>query len=244
MKPEQILDSMYIIPVLLDHFDNPTDLTTQILGDNGIFDEQIEQMRQVRHMLEYHRWSVVSGYAPNYPLLRIGLKQYYATFLKTMFTDIGFYNKRIMALDYGCGTGQVADQFLFDNPESEIILMDKENQTNKKIIQVDFEREPTWYQPYAHYFNLVILSEVLHCKTPIFQEYLIKSSTNMLKRGGHILIVENVDFCMAYRISKIKQGSYKVLNADDIKKLTANYPLKLVKVKNIQRHKIYLYEKI
>lgn len=243
MKLERLLDSIYLIPVILDHMDKPCTNTRAILRANDISDEQVAELHKIRHLLEYHKQVVQNKYSGNYPLLRQGLREYYETYLSSMFKAVGLTSCRLFGLDYGCGDGQVAEQFLEDNPESEIVLLDKEPVFNQKSLTIDFEKEPNWWSNYIGAFSLVILSEVLHCKAPIAQHYLIDSSHNVLADHGFLLISENIDHCMEYRISKIKKKSYPVVDSYEIAQLTYK-KFELIKETQINNHKIYLYEKI
>jgi len=243
MKLERLLDSIYLIPAILDHMDKPCSNTREILRANDISDEQVAELHKIRHLLEYHKQVVQNKFSGNYPLLRLGLREYYQTYLSSMFKEIGLVGCKLFALDYGCGDGQVADQFLEDNPRSEIMLLDKEPILNRKSFVLDFEKEPNWWSNYVGAFSLVILSEVLHCKAPIAQHYLVDSSYNLLAERGLLLISENIDHCMEYRIGKIKRDNYPVVDSYEIGQLT-HRKFELIKQVQINNHKIYLYEKI
>jgi SAM-dependent methyltransferase len=244
MDLHQILDSIYIIPVLLEHLEKPTFTTTKVLRTNDITPQQIEECRKIKDLLLYHYKVIATGFQPNYIQLRQGLKQYYNEYLSGMFKRLDLVDKDYNVLDYGCGSGQVLKQFLRDNPLSAGIGVDKDPQVFTGFRQKDFEAEPDWYYDYLEYFNLVILSEVLHCKDLKTQQYLIASSDVMLKQKGILIIVENVDYCMEYRISKIKQDNFHVLNEFHIKELMEGTGFKMHNMITINRHNIYEFHKI
>lgn len=241
----QVLDSIYLIPVILDHLEEPTVTTTMILQQNSITVYDLEEFKKIKSMLQYHVHAVQNNYAGNYPLLQKGLAEYYDSYLSQMFENIGIAHKRWVILDYGCGSGIVGEQFLSDNPNSSVFFMDKEDYTNGIGLnkKVDFEKEPGWYVDYYAHFDAIIMSELLHCKKKEGQEYLIRSSYEMLKPGGILIIVENVDYCMAYRISKIKHEEHDIVDLEQIDALTKKM-FRIEQIKQIQRHKIYELKKI
>lgn len=245
MTINQLLDSIYLIPALLDHLDNPTDNTHQILQNNGINNDLVIQAGDIRHLLEYHKWIVQNNFRPNYTLLREGLAEYFEHYQSNLFKDFDIVGKAWMFLDYGCGEGRKTKQFLIDNPESSAVMVDKVNDHNQKnMLEVDFEKNPYWFQGYIDMFDLILLSEVLHCKKPIIQEYLLISSLKMLKTGGKLLIVENVDHCMEYRISKIKGQAMPLVTVQAVFSLMKPLGVTLSDIKYNQNHISYLYEKI
>lgn len=246
MQLKNILDSIYVIPVILDHMDNPRTITKEVLQSMGINEEDIEALRSIKSLLQYHKHIISSDFKPDYPLLRKGLTEYFDRNLKYMFKNSYMTDLNMYVLDYGCGSGQVSKQFLEDNPGSSVMLVDKYESPGLPIVKIDFEADQNWYQKLhlQKTFDMVILSEVLHCKSPIFQDYLIRSSLNMLKPHGKLFIVENIDPCMAYRISKLKQGEYKALHPEDIESLVSEHNTRRLTITSLQRHIIYIYEKI
>lgn len=241
----RIIDSIYLIPVLLDHLDKPTANTRAILKANNIDSMDIIEARKIRTLLEYHLHIIQNNYQPNYPLLRQGLREYFNEYLYKIFNQLDIRNKTWYMLDYGAGSGQMSQQFLKTNPDSQVLQVDKEIiDDSLPSLCVDFEADPKWYHGFKDTFDLVVVSELLHCKTLNWQEYIIKSSIAMLKPGGRLIIVENIDHTMEYRISKIKTTPHPVVMWPLIRKLMKPYKVKLIKQIHINQHYIYYYEKI
>jgi SAM-dependent methyltransferase len=248
MTTKELLDSIYLIPAILDHMKNPTSETAYLLGKNGIGKAGLEEARKVEDLLRYHLKMVKTDFAPDYPSLRVGLKQYFDTYLSAIWQKLGIVDTDKRLLDYGAGSGQYSDQFLADNMTGEVMMVDKE-QIRQEIVQIDFELDVSWYENYKASFDIVLLAEVLHCKDKKTQEYLTQTSRLLLKDNGLLIIVENVDYAMAYRISKIKGSPYPVLDEKAITSLMEPLAaldagkLKLMSTTEIQQHKIYVYEK-
>lgn len=245
MTINRIYDSIYIIPAILDYLDKPTDEALAILYSNGITDEVITELSKQQALLQYHQCIIENKFKSDpklYPLLRKGLKQYYNQYLSGIFQKLNIVKTTWQALDYGCGDGQMSDQFLKDNPHANIIRVDRE--PGKNILTVDFETNPAWFQQYMNSLDLVIMSELLHCKELSGQEYIIRSADAMLKSHGKALIVENIDYCMAFRISRLKKKVHKVVTESDVEHLAQLVNWKKIAEFQINRHKIYLYEKI
>lgn len=248
MTRQQILDSIYIIPVILDHLDEPSENTKKILQENEITDELLQEMSLVKHLLQYHYGIVKNNYYGHYPTLRKGLSEYFDQYLSAIWDKIGLMDKELLLLDYGCGYGQYSRKFLEVNPRSEVMLVDKEmigieNSLLTRQLCVDWEKDREWFKGFIDTFNVVLLSEVLHCKTLVQQDYLIDTSHLMLKEEGLLIINENLDHCMEYRITKIKSYPSPVINYNRIKLLTEN-KFDLKNFVNINQHYIYVYEKI
>lgn len=239
---QKILDSIYLIPILIDHIKQPTSNTTKFLATQGIDAQDVENCKQLLPLLEYHQFAVQNSFKPNYPLLRDGLEVYFQKYLSDFIRLIGLVNRRDNVLDYGCGMGQIGRKIKELNPDANVLMVDREKFADD-IMPVDFEADPSWYTPLEDSMDYIILSEVLHCKDIKGQEYLIKSSHKMLKSLGVLVIIENVDYAMAYRISKIKGKEFNVVDDAQIKYLTDYYFRKLHTF-NINRHNIYLYAKV
>lgn len=248
MTTKQILDSLYVVPALLDIMDKPTAEAARVLGHNGIGKAKLEEMRKLRPLLEYHLMILQDGFkesAFGYPKLRDGLKAYFDQYLSKIWFELGIRDTTKRLLDYGAGVGQYSDQFLADNMSGDVVMIDKEK-TRPDITQINFEEDSSWYsnENYFEQFDLVLLAEVLHCKDLKMQKYLIQSGRLCLKPKGHLIIVENVDYAMAYRISKIKNEQRPVLDEKDIQKLMDGERFEFISQIQIEQHKIYRYEKI
>lgn len=241
---QNILDSVYIIPAILDHMDKPSLATSKVLAQAGVNDKDLESLRKIRHLLEYHLRTVKCDFKTNYTLLREGLSEYHNQYLFDVWWKLNIQDQRITMLDYGCGAGAYIGSFKVYNPESICIGVDKESDI-PNVIVADFELWPDWHQRYDNKIDLVLLSEVLHCKPIGVQKYLVNSSWQMLKKGGRLLIIENHDPCMEYRINKIKKTTtMKLLSAHDITKLVAPLNMRAAQQVQIYNHTAYLYEKL
>ena len=147
------------------------------------------------------------------------------------------------SLDYGCGLGQIGLQFHYDNPNSQVYFLDRENENNlDNFYKIDFEEYPRWYKDLGVQVDCVIMSELLHCKNQKWQNYLIKSAHHILKPQGTFIVIENLDYAMAYRIGKLKKKAVNVLTPNDVHKLVKGFKLK--KRAAIFQHQIYVYEKV
>lgn len=249
MNFKQLTDSIYIIPVLLDHLANPTPLTQTILRENGINWVDIDEFRKVEKLLRYH-YQTVQTWKPDYTLLKQGLAQYFDEYLNHVFKMLGIVNEVWTVLDYGCGAGHLGLQFKRDNPLSDVFFLDRESEMpiknfmGSRFISEDFEKSPNWYKfGYINSFNCALMSELLHCKDMKGQQYLVKSVHKILKPGGTFIIIENLDYCMEYRMKRLKQQDVSVVNPSYLACLLMN---KFV-IKNrieILNHQIYVYEKI
>jgi len=246
MTTEDFLDSIYLIPAFLELMDDFSDHQIEarrILEKHGITDEQIKELTGIVHLIRYHHHTVRSDFHANYSLLRLGLKEYFKLYLSDVFKKLNMVDMKVTALDYGCGDGQIARQFLKDNPRSGVMLVDREdnNSEGKMVHVVDFEKNPDWYLKWENVFDYVILSEVLHCKRLYWQQYLIQSSMIMLKKHGSIIIMENDDVCMEYRIGKIKRDAYNAVNIEELAKHNKLEITNHVKIKN---HHTYVCTKV
>lgn len=249
MNINKVLDSIYLIPAILDHLDHPTQNTKSILVNNGVANESdLETLSKLRHLLEYHLHIIQNKYSPNYELLRDGLVEYFNQYLSDVFLELGFEDKQLYMMDYCCGAGQYGKQFKELNPDSFIHFVDKV--INPELFKtgscsaINFETNPNWHKPFNDSADVILLSEILHCKNRKWQNYLIHSSHKILKDKGQLIIIENIDHCMEFRIKKLKSdNSIKLLSEHDIYNLTCS-SFKFLKKIDKQRHNIYLHEKI
>ena len=240
-----ILDSIYLIPVLLEHFESPTANTATILKDNNI---NPEEYRDMQNLLKYHHNFIKSG-VQNYALLRLGLAEYFDKYLSSIWLKLGIINEQLLLLDYASGNGQYSDKFLETNPLSCAICIDKNHsgsivKKNKFLHTVDFEKQPDWWKGYREQMDIVLMSELLHCKEPNEHGYLLVSAKNLLKTSGKLIIVENEDYCMEYRISKLKNRFIPLPDMDKITKTAKEFGLNCTNSTKIKKHQIYVFEKI
>lgn len=129
-----------------------------------------------------------------YVLLRKGLGEYFKLYLYDIFDLLNYKNKKWNILDYAGGNAQYSKEFLKSNPLSNALIVDRtknfKEKYNLKFEKINFEENEQWWTQYKNKFNLIILSEILHCKNKYYQDYLIKSSVNMLKNKGSLVICE------------------------------------------------------
>lgn len=247
MNIKQLTDSIYLLPIVIDHIQNPSELTATILKENSVTNEDIEEYKKVNNLLLYHLHCIQSNWKSNYHLLRVGLQEYFCNYLSNVFKELNIVDKAWKVLDYGCGSGQLGMQFEQDNPESRVMYLDRTREDGidkKRFILCDFERYPDWYKGCKGEFDCVLMSELLHCKTIEGQHYLVNSAHNILKPGGFLIIIENIDYCMAYRMNRLKkEAKLNVVTAERVGFLTAAFFV-LLKETTILNHKIYIYEKI
>lgn len=244
MKIQQLFDSMYLVRVALEHHNNPTELTTRIMGEYEIDSREV---RDNIDLLEYHYEIVMNGFYSAeslYPKLRTGLKEYFEKYLVEGYIRITEklpdWSGGAKILDYGAGEGHVANWFRKRFVGAEVQTLDRANSD----INVDFEQDPDFYKVFEGHFHMIILSEVLHCKSTVVQQHIIKTCNAMLKPDGILVIVEPVDYVMAYRISKIKKDSERhVLGEHHISELMPYDFMKQMQIK-VQKHIFYKYAKV
>lgn len=236
------MDSIYILPVVLDHLENPTETTAKILFQQGIDKETLIQCGKIKPLLQYHYNAVVNNFKGDYKLLQDGLSRYWNEYLYRMWPMLEITGTPTYLLDYGCGAGFGGDTFKHYNPEGLVTYVDRDKY-HAKTLEIDFENEPTWYTNHKGEFDYILLSEVLHCKSLLVRKYLIETCHYMLREGGSLIINENVDFMMEYRISKIKGGTFRALDQHDITELTYGL-FRQKQLKTIKRHNIYEYERV
>lgn len=246
-KINQNVNSSYLIPVLLKVLNGSNDSELwDMLKEFDITPKNINQYNDIKHLLEYHyrfignhfyKDHVIKDKSFMYDLLRDGLNEYYHAFLKDFWPTIGITDKAYNLLDYGCGDGQYSFHFKYHNPQGSFRLIDK-------ALGIDFIKDPEWYKKdnYPYKYDVILLSEILHCKGEKWQDYLINSSIDLLKPNGCIIINENIDPFMNYRLKNLTDFG-GVLDEDNIAEIVnrAKKPLKLWSKHEINYHKIYKY---
>ena len=75
------------------------------------------------------------------------------------------------------------------------------------------------------------------------QQYLIDSSLNMLKEGGKLIINENNDPFMNWRLNELTEKG-RTLNVDYIITLMNRVNFRLNQIKTINYHNIFVYDKL
>jgi hypothetical protein len=234
MTKTEVLNSIYIIPALLGYF----------RGEEGClellksYDVNPEEYRDLGSLLQYHHEIIRKDFEPNYPLLRKGLTEYFNEFLWDFWSILGITGTNYKMLDYAGGEGIYSDTFDILNPEGDSTLLDR-----KHGLAVDFQKTPNWWPEYEQSFDIVLLSEILHCKSAFWRDYLVSSSCMLLKSGGRLIINENVDPAMGWRLNRLSEGGL-MTESDIIGLMSGNVDFKLVDIKTIEKHKIYIYEKV
>lgn len=236
MNTYQILNSCYIYPLLWSGISGDKKALAA-LKSLGVSVNQVEKMRRMRSLMSYHN-------LPNnrkkrcYNMLRDGLREYFREELRAFWKKAGI-TKKIgwLMLDYGCGSGSYSYAFKAANPKSTTLLVDRQGGD----INIDFQQNPGWYGELVNSVNVVLLSEVLHCKNQQWRDYLITSSYQMLKKNGLLVINENDDLIMAWRLESLSSGG-DALSKKDILTLTRS-KFTLEKHEQLNRHHIYVLRK-
>lgn len=241
MNKNQILNSMYLVPALLEKLEgNNSLILDSVLKEFNI--ENVEEYRPLINLLKYHDTIIKNGFNSSdetYSILRKGLTEYFDEFLSKFWQQIGFTNlKGKILLDYGSGSGVYSDAYEKANPECKAHKVDKCLGS-----QYDFIKNPDWFKHNTIPFDTVLLSEILHCKDLKWQKYLIESSLEMLSSGGQIIINENVDPFMNWRLNEMTDNG-QLLDQEYIINLLSPYPVKLTRLSVINYHNIFIYDKI
>ncbi len=237
MKKQQVINSIYLVPAIIEYLDgNRSKYINDILNEYGVDpDDYINLI----NLLKYNKSIIRTNFKADYELLRRGLDEYYQMFLRSFWQKMKLTDTKLRLLDYCGGDGSYSSSFKTFNPGGTAVLLDRSNG-----LCIDFEDDPKWHKEWQEYFNVVLLSEILHCKSIEIQYYLIDSSLSMLDNGGKIIINENIDPFMGWRLDRLtKEG--KVLDESHIIKLMSTYRhvLQLTDLQTIENHKIYVYEK-
>ena len=178
---------------------------------------------------DFFNFSIYDNYTASndqYNLLREGLQVFHKHYNSNLFEYLDLTNKEWNVLDYGGGTGQYLIDFIKQNPRSKGLLIDRNivdrDGFENKIISkaIDFENNLEWYEEYEEKFNLIVLSEVLHCKNKLMREYLIDTCWTMLKQNGLLLINEIIPCpIFDWRMSMYTNGG-RSISIEDIRELT------------------------
>ena len=208
-----------------------------LIDNNNKLTERGQQVYDLIPLIDYYislkddffNFSIHDDYKIDnnqYNLLREGLEGYHKYYNSNLFEYLDLVNKEWNVLDYGGGTGQYLLDFIKYNPRSKGLLIDR-NKIDKeefedKILSkaIDFEADLHWYEQHEEKFNLIILSEVLHCKGKLMQEYIIDSCWTMLKPNGFLLINEVIpNPIFDWRMSMYTDGG-KSISINEIRAFT------------------------
>jgi hypothetical protein len=201
-------------------------------------------IRYIIKMVPYHANDDLKSFnqisKSEYFLLRQGLGEYFLIYQSKLFTKLGYLNKEWRVLDYAGGAGKYSKNFLEHNPKSHCTVIDREKQYKKELQilfkEIDFEKNPLWYQNHHQKYNLIILSEILHCKNRETREYIIKSAYTLLDKEGEILIIEKTPTpYFQWRMDMFTHNG-KCIEWMEIKKLSKIYNLKIKKTINLNSH--------
>ena len=234
MESNKVINSAYLIPAILAKLEGTENENVDLMLKE--FNVDAEDYRDLYSLLNYHLQVVKTDFNADYPLLRKGLTEYFEKYLSDFWKVVGIEGTRLRLLDYACGDGAYSDKFIEANPEGITYRVDRQ-------FGIDFEATPLWYQRESFEVDIVLLSEILHCKSIKWQEYLIVSSLACLVPGGCIIINENIDPFMGYRLNHLTDHG-NMLTENDIIQLMLEYDVKLKSITTINNHKQYTYEKI
>ena len=209
------------------------------LLDKNKLSQKGEQLYDILPLIDYYlslkddffNFSIHDDYKTDndqYQLLREGLESFHNNFNSQIFQYFNFRDKEWNVLDYGGGVGQYLIDFIKYNPNSSGLLVDRnkvnreEFNNNIKSKAINFETDLQWYEEYEDKFNLIILSELLHCKNRLMQEYLIDTCWTMLKPNGILLINEVIpNAIFDWRMSMYSNGG-KSISIEEIRSLTSD----------------------
>jgi len=235
MDKNKIVNSVYLVTAILEVLNG--NKNKNILNILKEYDINVRDFKDLKSILNYHLHIIKTDFEPNYNLLRKGLDEYFNKYLKDFWKYINIENTNYSLLDYGSGNGCYSDAFIKANPNGNITMIDK-------YLGIDFEKNPNWYkEKFIGKYDIVLLSEILHCKGLKGKKYLIESSLECLKKKGKLIINENLDPFMGWRLNKLTTNG-DLVTKDELSLLLAKYSLKLKKITNINYHHIYIYEKL
>lgn len=244
---EKMLRLPYVLPIILAHLEKQEEWHYYFFRELGISAFDLRQFKKVESLVKYHVKSAEEN--GDYGLLRQGLAEYFREYLTGIWQMVSLVDTDKSLLDYGCGAGEYSRQWLLDNPRGSAVLVDKAPYYGKELFkgaeykQVDFLKDKGWFSQFFWQFDVVLLAEVLHCKEDADREYLWKSARLMLKTGGSMVIIENVDWAMQLRLSR-NGGGGQVLTPEMIKAMIPSEYFILRSIHKINSHYIYRYDKL
>ncbi len=108
-------------------------------------------------------------------------------------------NKNIKFLDLGCGIGKIEQNLLLYFPKSEIYGIDPSKESIKIALDSMKETKNISFLTYDgenipfenNYFDVVLLSCVLHHIDPIKRSSILAETYRILKKGGYLFIFEH-----------------------------------------------------
>ena len=220
MTIEDLLDAPYIMELLKEHWANEDmgredPLVLKCL-EGQIPIDTIHKAGQLKSLFRYHS-NFVRDYSPDYAMLRTGLHEYYKVNFKDRFWQrLKIENESLSLLDLGCGQGYYSLDFLASNPESRATLLDRcgvlrvlqpivDKYSRLSTIETDWDKDHTWCKGRKEKFDLVLMSEILHQKTPAQRDRLVKIAKSVCTPGGRIVVHETDDPLLTYRLRLLTQ---------------------------------------
>jgi SAM-dependent methyltransferase len=139
-----------------------------------------------------------------YVALRGGLENYSVAFLPDMHQWVAEQGKLsvpnpLKFFDYCGGNGGYLASFLAANPTAQGLLYDREPGLTKASGAVlarmgikagDAFKDDQFFANHAGAYDVVLLSEILHCKGPAERQFLLQRAKSLLKLSGVLLVIE------------------------------------------------------
>lgn len=136
-----------------------------------------------------------------YKALRGGLEAYTTNFMQDIVkwvNDSNASQQPVTFFDFCGGNGGYLRSFLEANPGSQGMLFDRAPGIQKldatlnrmAIMAGDAFGEDQWFASQAGGYDIVLLSEILHCKGGADRQLLLLRAKSLLKPDGVILVVE------------------------------------------------------
>lgn len=138
-----------------------------------------------------------------YKALRGGLDNYAVAFLPDMHTWIADQapttTKTPRFFDYCGGSGGYLASFLATHKGAQGLLFDREPGVTKTsaavlsrmgIMAGDAFGDDLFFTNHAGAYDVVLLSEILHCKGPSDRQFLLQRAKSLLRPDGVVLVVE------------------------------------------------------
>ena len=233
-KRENVIKNIWKELDLLDNNYNLTKKGKEIVQVKFLLEYQIKIIPYHLKDNFYNKFKIEKS---EYELLRNGLGEYFNVYLKDIFKELKYKKFKWNVLDYGGGDACYSKNFLKENPRSNSLIVDRtlnfEEKDNLKFLKNDFEENKEWFLNYKNKYNLIILSELLHCKNKEWRSYLIDSCFYMLQQGGRLLICEkNPTLFFQWRMDLFTHGG-ECIDQSEIRRLINHHN------NNFQDYKYY-----
>ena len=235
--------------------------------------ENIDDLSKLYSMFTYNEnfASGSKGGRDNYDLLLRGLTETFkyerSSFWADVFESNPEWEHKHSLADVCCGDGFYSKAFLEHNPDGAITLIDRPGVVDKDQIgttdgyfdRLCFEVDLLWDAEIVENFfanvrqhDLVLLSEVLHLKATPERNAILKICNRLLKKNGHLIIVESNDPFLDFRLHDLTESGASMskrdveLAAEDYSCVqTVGNKLKLTRQINIGRnHHVSFFGKL